>query len=121
MIVVIEDDELAGRLLLKMLDEFFKDIVTVWLKSTSEAIDFFKNNTLTKKDLIFLDNYLSDSNAWDLLDALKTKGITPDAKLILIPGISLTPSEIKKSKGYKLYKTIVKPIGLQQLKDVLAD
>ena len=54
MIVVIEDDELAGRLLLKMLDEFFKDIVTVWLKSTSDAIDFFKNNTLTKKTLFFL-------------------------------------------------------------------
>ena len=71
MILIIEDDEIAGRLLVKMLIEFFPNENHVWLKSIAETVSFFSKNTSLTSDLLLLDFYLSDGTAWDVLEKIE--------------------------------------------------
>lgn len=116
MIVIIEDDEIAGRLLVKMLIEFFPDKKYVWLKSIDDTISFFSMNNLYSSDLLLIDFYLPDGTAWDILNMIKSNEISFSGRIILTPGIKPNNEEEKLIEKYKSTKLIVKPLALNDIK-----
>lgn len=119
MILIIEDDEIAGRLLVKMLIEFFPEEKYIWLKSVAESFSFFSMNELTTSDLLLLDFYLPDGYAWDILEKIESNEIIFPGQVVLIPGIQPNSEEEKKIELFKPFRTIVKPIYLKDLQSLL--
>lgn len=119
MIVIIEDDEIAGRLLVKMIVEFFPDEKYIWLKSIVETLSFFSMNELSTSDLLLLDFHLSDGTAWDLLEKIEAYELKFPGQIILIPGIQPNGEEKKLIEKYKPFSVIVKPIDLNDLHKLL--
>lgn len=115
MIVIIEDDEIAGRLLVKMLVEFFPGEDHIWLKSMAETSGFFSNNKLLASDLLLLDFYLPDGTAWDVLEKIKNNELVFSGRIVLIPGIQPNNREKKLIEQFDPFRVIVKPIELNDL------
>ena len=119
MIVIIEDDEVAGRLLVKMLVEFFPDKKNIWLKTIAETISFLSMNDLSKSDWLLLDFHLSDGTAWDILEKIKKNELKFPGQIVLIPGIQPNGEEKKLIEIFKPLRVIVKPIELNDLHKLL--
>lgn len=119
MIVIIEDDEIAGRLLVKMLVEFFPEKKFIWLKSVAESLSFFSNNNLSDSDLLLLDFYLPDGTAWDILEKIEINEIKFSGPIVLIPGIQPNMEEEEFIKIFNPLRVIVKPIELNHLHELL--
>jgi len=119
MIIIVEDDEVAGRLLVKMIVEFFPDEKYVWLKSIEETLSFFSNNKQSTSDFLLLDFYLPDGTVWDILKKIEANELSYSGRIILIPGIQPNDEEKKMIKTFNPYRVIVKPIELSDLHKLL--
>ena len=119
MVVIVEDDEIAGRLLVKMLDEFFPNENYVWLKSISETVSFFSMNKLTESDLLLLDFYLTDGTAWEILEKIRINELVFTGRIALVPGLQPNEEDKKLIDKFNPYKVIVKPIRINDLKELL--
>jgi len=119
MIVIVEDDEVAGRLLVKMIVEFFPNEKYIWLKSIAETNSFFSKNKLSTTDLLLLDFYLPDGTVWDIMEKIKSNELNFSGRIVLIPGIQPNNEEEKLIKLYNPFSVIVKPIELFDLNKLL--
>jgi response regulator of citrate/malate metabolism len=119
MIIIVEDDELSGRLLIKMLQEYFSNKEFSWFKSIKEAVTYFSNYKSTVSDVLILDLYLEDGEAWDLLDRFRIKTLQFKGRIVLVPGIKPNEKESRIVEFYKPYKVLVKPVSLQDLKHII--
>lgn len=119
MIVIVEDDEIAGRLLVKMLDEFFSNENYVWLKSISETMSFFSMNKLSESDLLLLDFYLTDGTAWEILEKIRISEMLFPGRIVLVPGLKPNGEDKKLIEKFNPYKVIVKPITKDDLNKLL--
>jgi len=119
MILIIEDDEVAGRLLVKLLVEFFPEEKFTWLKSIAESFSFFSKNVLTAADFLLLDFYLPDGNALDILEKIESNEIIFPGRIVLIPGIQPNVEEKKQIEIFKPFRIIVKPVCLNDLQKLL--
>jgi two-component SAPR family response regulator len=119
MIVIVEDDELSGRLLIKMLQEYFSSVEFNWLQSINQAVEYLSQYNSSVSDILFLDLYLEDGEAWDLLEQIKTNALQFKGKVVLIPGIKPNQEESRLVNIYQPYKVLVKPIDLNDLKGII--
>jgi len=119
MIIIIEDDEISGRLLIKMLQEYFPKKNHHWLRSVNEAIFYISQYKSSASDLLLIDFYLEDGVAWDILEQIRTKALVFKGKIVLMPGITPNEEENRLIKYYQPFKVLVKPIGLSDLRNVL--
>jgi response regulator of citrate/malate metabolism len=120
MIVIIEDDEISGRLLVKMIREYFEDKEFQWFKSLNQGIKFLSNFQSVTKDILLLDLYFEDGKAWELLEQLKSGQLSFEGRIILMPGIKPDEEESQLVNLYQPDKVLVKPIDLNELKDILS-
>jgi len=116
MVIIIEDDEISGRLLVKMLEEFYPNQKYHWLRSVSESIDYISNYHSNVSDLLLLDFYLTDGVAWEILDQIKLNLLEFKGKIILMPGIKPNEEESILINKYRPFKVLVKPINIETIK-----
>ena len=120
MIVIIEDDEISGRLLIKMISEYFDYKEFQWFKSLNSGMSFMSTFQSSSNDILLLDLYFEDGKAWELLEQLKSGQLSFEGKIILMPGIKPNDEESQLVKLYQPDKVLVKPIELNELKNILS-
>src|SRR5512145_2063424 len=64
--VIVEDEMLAARNLMTILNELGTLEVVTTLESIHETVDWFNNNP--QPDLLFLDIHLADGSAFEIFD-----------------------------------------------------
>lgn len=109
-VAIIEDEALAAKYLIKMLEETDEtiEVVTV-LDSLDAAISFL--NTKPSVDLLFMDIELGDGQSFDIYDKVQTD----------IPVIFITAYREHTLKAFKLNSVdyLLKPVDKQELINAL--
>lgn len=119
MIIIIEDDEISGRLLTRLLQEFFPGKEFLWLRSIKKSEAYLTLYQSFASDLLLLDIYLEDGSAWDLLEQFQNNNLSFKGKIILMPGIPPNKEEMKLIKKYQPYKILLKPVQLKDLEELM--
>ena len=117
MIVVIEDDEMAGRLLTKILDEYFPSRKWVWVQSVADFIKFLDSVDISEIEIFLIDFYLPDGDVSDVMQQIRKRDCR--AKTVLMPGIEPGPEERKIIANLEFDNILVKPLNVGVLKKVL--
>lgn len=75
-VIILEDEKLAAKRLIRMLSELRSDItVLAELSSIQEAESFFSQHVTEKTDVLFFDIQLGDGQSFELFDRFKINGI----------------------------------------------
>lgn len=112
-IIVVDDSKLARVSLIKILKEYFPDVIIKEASNGQEALDLLEFIT---PNVIFLDLTMPVMNGYELLEILNKNNTT-------VPIYVLT-ADIQKSSREKVIElgvkdTIHKPVTLEKIQDVL--
>lgn len=132
-VLIIEDEDVAYRNLLRLLDKLDKDIhVLAWQTSIKSAINWLQNNLAP--DLIFLDIHLTDGLAFEIFDKVKVHSpiifTTADSKYAIKAfEVNSIDYLLKPIRQEKLEQSINKlrrysaqssnPINFKQIDDII--
>lgn len=107
---IIDDDQLARRVLFRILDQHFSDIETVGeADSVESGIELIANKN---PDLVFLDIEMPDGTGFDLIEKL------PEVNFRLIFTTSYSDYAITAFK-YSAFDYILKPVLVENVKSTI--
>lgn len=110
-VVIIEDEELAAKRLMRMINEYDSSIdIVAMLESVEDSIEWFNEND--EPDLIFLDIHLEDGLSFSIFDKVR----------ISAPIIFTTAFDEYAIKAFKLKSIdyLLKPITKDELVAAIA-
>ncbi len=111
-VVILEDEKLAIKRLVRMLYELRPDIeIVAELTSIQEAEQFFSQNSTKNTDVLFFDIQLGDGQSFELFDRFKIQGI-------LIFTTAYDQYALKAFK-VKAMDYLLKPIKIDELEKLL--
>lgn len=111
-IIVVDDDEVANKNLVRLLSREGYDVSGV--KNGKAALSLISKSDF---DLVLTDLVMDDIDGMEVLS--KTKGISPDIEVIVITGYASIPSAIKAMKK-GAYHYLEKPVRPEEVLHIVA-
>lgn len=113
-LAVVEDDPDDVMLLKKAFAKLEFDVSVRWLKSGTEAMEFFDSPDLVPPIGLLLDIDLTDMTGFELLDKLRSHGLMSNTRVVFLTG-NRQPALAAKAKAYGADAYYIKPCGLVEL------
>ena len=116
-ILLADDSKFIRRILIKALPDIFPDKQLTFTEAVNgkEALDYLSE---TRFDLMFLDLTMPEKTGYEVLEAIKNKGITTPI-IVLTADIQSGAEQMVKNLGAAGYVKKERPLNLVPIKEIL--
>ena len=126
-ILLIDDDHSTNFIHKSVIHTAGIDAEVAAITNVAEALDFltytgkYRNDALSRPNIIFLDINMPGLNGWDFLDAYRLLDDRYKAKVVIIMlAVSINPDDKEKAfRGTNVDDFVIKPLGRENLLEII--